>query len=85
MPTSPSAYTCGSTSSLMPTSTYGIEPVNTVAWPACCGEIRFVMTGSLSPTRMRAFSLLRVRMRGLARMFASAVLQHQVEAWPTAA
>ncbi|VWB85886.1 hypothetical protein BTE28158_04087 [Burkholderia territorii] len=53
----------------MPTSRYWIICVND--GPLVLGVLELEITGTLSPIMMRAFSLLRARMRGLASRFAS--------------
>src|SRR4029077_15147867 len=57
----------GWTSSVRPTSRYCTLPVTTGA-PAAVGVTLLVMTGSLLPISTLAFSLLRARIRGLARV-----------------
>src|SRR4029077_17843674 len=64
-PTSPSRWTAGCTSSIRATSRYWTVPVTT-GGPALVGVTLLVMTGRRLPIRIFAFSLLRVRMRGLA-------------------
>src|SRR5256885_9674413 len=56
----------GCTSSVRPTSRYWTLPVTTGA-PEAEGVTLLVMTGSLLPISTFAFSLLRARIRGLAR------------------
>ncbi len=68
MPTSPSRCTCGSTSTLMPTSRYDTDSEVTPV------EVTLdVITGTLSPMWILAFSLFFTRMRGLARILTSPV------------
>src|SRR5207302_7729064 len=57
----------GCTSSVRPTSRYWTLPVTTGA-PEAVGVTLLVMTGSLLPISTLAFSLLRARIRGLARV-----------------
>ena len=65
MPTSPSRYTWGLTSSLIPTSRYCTEPVTTGV-PVDTGVTVLVITGTFSPIRILAFWLSRVRNFGAA-------------------
>src|ERR1700688_3407918 len=66
MDTSPSRYTVGCTSRVRPTSRYWTLLLFAV--PLDSSAVLLVITGTRLPIKILAFSLLRARMRGLARV-----------------
>src|ERR1700682_6115700 len=66
MDTSPSRYTVGCTSRVKPTSRYCTLLL--LAVPLLKSAVLLVITGTRLPIKILAFSLLRARMRGLAKV-----------------
>src|SRR5882762_9805847 len=66
MDTSPSRYTVGCTSRVKPTSRYCTLLL--LAEPLLKSAVLWVITGTRLPIKILAFSLLRARMRGLAKV-----------------